>query len=343
VHSFDASADVIDLIGYAGIASFADVQAHMADDVAGNAVITLATGQSITLAGVSTSSLTVSNFQFDVTPTVTNSGTMVIGNGAMLPLSGTIDNSGTIILGSTGATTLLQLIQYGITLQGGGTVVLSDSSENAISGTLPSVVFTNVDNVISGAGQMGVGALTLINAGTILANGVNALVIDTGSNVITNRGTLEATGLGGLLIAGSIANDGVILAQGSSVTIGGNLSGDGHVQLAGSATVEFGGSSANAINLDADASGLIVFDTAATITGLITGLNADDRIDLKDVQFNAGTTMAYLDEGSGMGVLTISDGTHTASLHLSGNYQTGSFSLASNGHGGVLVTNDYFL
>src|SRR5207248_6218137 len=78
VHSCDASADTIDLIGYAGFTSFADVAANMADDAAGNAVITLGDGQSITLEGVSASALTAANFLFDVTPVVTNAGTMTI-------------------------------------------------------------------------------------------------------------------------------------------------------------------------------------------------------------------------------------------------------------------------
>jgi len=179
VHSFDASADKMDLIGYAGVSSFADVQAHMADDTSGNAVITLASGQSITLEGVSASSLTAANFEFNATPVMTNRGTMVIGDGAMLPLSGTIDNSGTISLAGNSATTVLELIQNGITLQGGGHVVMSDSSSNEIVGSLPSVTFTNVDNVISGAGNIGGGSLTLTNGGTINADGTNALLIDT--------------------------------------------------------------------------------------------------------------------------------------------------------------------
>jgi hypothetical protein len=265
---------------------------------------------------------------------------MTIGNGAMLPLSGTITNSGTISLGSTGSETLLQLIQYGITLQGGGHVVLSDNPENIISGSLPSVTFTNVDNTISGAGRLGGGSLTMTNAGTIIANGINALVIDTGSNVVTNSGTLEATGLGGLVIAGSIASNGLILAQGSGVMIGGNLSGTGHVELSGASTVEFGGSSANAIDLDADASGLIIFDTAGTFSGAISGLNADDRIDLRGLGFGANSTLNYLNQGSG-GLLTISDGVHSVQLHFVGTYSSSDFALSSDGHGGVLLTNTY--
>jgi hypothetical protein len=64
----------------------------------------------------------------------------------------------------------------------------------SIGGTDPRVVFTNVDNIIAGAGQLGEGQMTLVNGGTIDASGINALVLDTESNVISNSGTPEATG-----------------------------------------------------------------------------------------------------------------------------------------------------
>jgi hypothetical protein len=257
----------------------------------------------------------------------------------VLPLSGTIANSGTINLSSAGATTVLQLIQNGITLQGGGQVILSDNSGNVISGTLPSVTLTNADNAMLGAGNLGGGSLTLINGGTITANGVNALVIDTGSNVVANSGTIAATGLGGLQILGSIANYGLLFANGSSILIGGDVSGSGHVELNGSATVEFGGLSSNAITLDAGATGVIVFDHSVGFSGTISGLNADDQLDLRDVQFGANTTLSYAADGSGGGVLTISDGVHSTQLHLIGAYQASDFNLASDGKGGVLLTN----
>ena len=128
IYSFDAASDQIDLIGYADFTGFGDIQAHMANDAAGNAVITLADGQSITLNGVDAASLTASDFVFDQTPVTENAGHMVISDGAILPLSGIIDNTGTIELNSTGSETDLELIEHGITLQGHGQVVLSDSS-----------------------------------------------------------------------------------------------------------------------------------------------------------------------------------------------------------------------
>ena len=42
VHDLDASHDKIDLIGFNGFSSFADVQAHLTSDRAGNAMIALA-------------------------------------------------------------------------------------------------------------------------------------------------------------------------------------------------------------------------------------------------------------------------------------------------------------
>ena len=153
-----------------GLTTSNDVQRHLSEDGASNAVITLADGQSITLFDVPGSSLSASNFVFDHTPALINTGTLTINDGAVLPLSGIITNTGTIALDSTGNETHLELIQNGITLQGGGQVVLSDSDENLISGTVPSVTLTNMDNTISGAGQLGAGQMTLINNGTIICH-----------------------------------------------------------------------------------------------------------------------------------------------------------------------------
>jgi len=57
-----------------------------------------------------------------------------------------------------------------------------------MSGTLYSVTLTNADNTISGAGHLGGGVMVLVNEGTIIATGTNALDIDTGTNAVTNTG-----------------------------------------------------------------------------------------------------------------------------------------------------------
>ena len=49
IYNFGATSDKIDLIGFSNIASFADIQGNIADDANGNAVITIAANETITL------------------------------------------------------------------------------------------------------------------------------------------------------------------------------------------------------------------------------------------------------------------------------------------------------
>src|SRR4029079_16651702 len=128
-----------------------------------------------------------------------------------------------------------EIVQHGLTLSGGGTVTLSDNAANVIFGSADSVTLTNVDNTISGAGQFGEGHLTLVNKGTIIADGSNALVIDTGDHAVVNTGTLEATGTGGLDVHSDIVNDGLLWANGGNLDLEGNVSGNGTVHLSGHA------------------------------------------------------------------------------------------------------------
>jgi hypothetical protein len=339
VHNFDVTADKIDLIGFAGISGFNDVQAHLGSNTNGDAVITLADGQTITLLGVNAASLTADDFVFDLTPVTENAGTMIISDGAMLPLSGIINNTGTIELNSAGSETDLELIQHGITLQGGGQVILSDSSGNVIAGTDASVTLTNVDNTISGSGQLGGGSMTLVNEGTIDATGINALVIDTSSNAITNSGTLEASGSGGLVVHGDILNSGLLWADGGNITVDGSVTGDGSVEISGLATLDFGGLLSENVLFDATATGTLQLDQSALFTGAISGLNNDDVLDLGDIQFSGATTVSYAaNQDNSGGVLTVSDGTHTANISLSGQYSADGFHASADVGTGTLVS-----
>ncbi|RXT45864.1 hypothetical protein B5V01_13620, partial [Mesorhizobium erdmanii] len=338
VHSFDAAADQIDLVGYSGFQSFADVQAHMADDANGNAVITLGDGQSITLDGVHSSALGAGDFAFDQTPVVNNAGTMTIGDGALLPLSGTVNNSGTISMNSNGSETLLQVIQHGVTLEGGGQVVLSDSAFNIISGTGPDVTLINIDNTVSGAGQLGDGMLSLDNRGTIIASGTNALVIDTGGSVVANSGTLEATGSGGLIVAGGIANSGMLWANGGNIDIHGAVTGEGDAMIGNLSKLEFGAASSTDVTFGQNAAGTLELDDSFDFSGRIGGISNDDKLDLNDILFGTGTTVSYQASQDGSGTLTVTDGTHGAALHLLGSYDANGFKLADDGQGHTVVT-----
>ena len=85
-----------------------------------------------------------------------NTRTLTVADGTELALAGTIDNSGAIAVNGASAATAIG-INGNVTLDGGGQIDLSASNENYIfgNGTL-----TNIDNTISGSGDLGNGTLS---------------------------------------------------------------------------------------------------------------------------------------------------------------------------------------
>ncbi|WP_260432371.1 Ig-like domain-containing protein [Burkholderia sp. Bp9140] len=339
LHTFDLAADKIDLVGFTGIANFSDVQAHLADDANGNAVLTLGDGATITVTGIHSADLTSNNFVFDQEPVVQNAGIMTVNDGAMLPIGGTVENTGTIALGSTGDITRFEILAKSATLEGGGHVTLSDDSHNVVFGSTPDATLVNVDNTIAGAGQLGAGQLTVVNEGTIVADGANALVIDTGTHAVANAGTLEATGSGGLVIESAVTNTGNLWANNGNLTIHGDVTGAGSATISGAATLEFGGASAENTTFADGAAGTLKLDQSAGFTGTVSGFGAGDALDLTDVLFGDHTTLSFTanDAGTG-GTLTVSDGTHTAQVALQVNLSGGSFQLAHDQGSGTVIT-----
>jgi hypothetical protein len=61
-------------------------------------------------------------------------------------------------------------------------------------------------------------------------------------------------------------------------------------------------------------------------------------VDLADIALgSSGPTLGY--SGNTLsGVLTVSDGSHVATLNMIGNYVLGSFKTNTDGHGGTLLT-----
>jgi hypothetical protein len=264
---------------------------------------------------------------------------MVISDGAILPLSGTIHNTGTISLNSTGDETDLQLIEHGITLEGHGQIILSDSSQNVISGTVSDVTLTNVDNTISGAGHLGNGVMALVNEGTIIATGTNSLDIDTGTNIVTNSGTIEATGTGGLAIHSDIINTGVLWANGGNLTVDGNVSGNGSAMISGSATLEFVGASTENVSFAAGSTGTLTLDHAFDFSGIVSGLSPGNHLDLLDFNFANGTTLNYAANADGTGgTLSVTDGAHTANITLLGQYDPAGFQTEADKAMGTLIS-----
>jgi hypothetical protein len=165
------------------------------------------------------------------------------------------------------------------------------------------------------------------------------LVIDTGGSVVINSGALAATGSGGLVVAGGVANSGMIEADGGNVVIHGQVTGDGDATIGNLSKLEFGAASSTDVTFAQNAAGTLELDDSFDYSGRISGITNDDKLDLNDILFGVGTTVAYQasQDGSG-GTLTVSDGAHNATLHLLGTYDANGFKLADDGQGHAVVT-----
>ncbi|KAB0506095.1 type I secretion C-terminal target domain-containing protein [Pseudomonas lini] len=339
IYSFDATADKIDLIGFAGIAGFADLS--ITNDANGNALVSISSGQSVTLKGVDAADLSEANFQFDVDPVMTNAGTLTIADGAIMPFGGSIQNSGTIELGSNGSETSLEILFRGATLTGGGQVQLSDNAQNVIFGGSADTVLTNVDNRISGAGQLGAGQMVLVNAGLILASGLNSLVLDTGTHTITNSGVLESTGAGGMTVASAVDNSGHLWANGGDMRLLADVMGNGSATIDGDATLTFSGAAHGSVAFHGEGAGTLVIaqaEAAGSLVGIL-GLESDDMLTFGDLAFGANTQLTYSANASGAGgLLTVDDGVHRAEVNLLGHYTVDDFQATDGGEAGTQVS-----
>jgi hypothetical protein len=254
---------------------------------------------------------------------------------ATVTLSGTINNASAVSVSSPSVI----IAAAGVSLTGAGSVNLSNLATNKISGASAATTLTNVSNKITGAGLLGNGVMTLVNdaAGTINGNAATALTIDTGAAVIVNAGLIEATGAGGVTITGAVNNTGTLTASGGNLTVQGAVTGAGIVNVS-AGTADFASTFSQNVTFTGT-TGVLELANSQGYAGSITGFakTPTTTLDLGDIAFVSGTTKASFSGTTASGVLTVTDGTHTANIKLTGNYTTSAFTVSSDGHGGADV------
>ena len=93
------------------------------------------------------------------------------------------------------------------------------------------------------------------------------------------------------------------------------------------------------MKLDAGATGTIVLHDSFDFSGVVSGFNSDDHIDLLDVAFAPGTSVNYAanQEGTG-GTLTVTDGIHIANVALLGQYSADGFTAEADATSHTLLS-----
>jgi hypothetical protein len=275
------------------------------------------------------------------TKAVTNKGVLNINNNTALTLQGSIVNStsGTIALNSGGNFTDLIVDVTGATLSGGGHVTMSNNGNNRIYGNTAATVLTNVDNIISGGGQLGAAQLTLVNQtkGVIDGTTPTTLTVDTGANTITNAGTIQADAGGATTVNSAVKNTGTLEANGGTLTLNGAVTGSGKAVIT-AGTLDITNVNAAESVTFTGATGTLELIHAQTYTGSVTGFTTTTgtALDLRDIVFDGSTTATYSGTATS-GTLTVKHATQVATIAMVGNYLSSTFTVGNDGAGGTIV------
>jgi hypothetical protein len=154
----------------------------------------------------------------------------------------------------------------------------------------------------------------------------------TGKGTILAGQTLLAAGT---LTTSSLANAGVIETLGGTITVNGAVTSSGVAVISG-----------GLLDLTSSFTQTVTFVTSGTLelaqsqsyTGNIVTFSKTGNtfLDLLDIGFVSSSEAMYSGTKTS-GILTVSDGTHTALIAFKGNYLGSTFVCSSDGHGGVLI------
>jgi hypothetical protein len=175
-----------------------------------NGLIEALDGSRVTLSG----GATVSGGMFATTGT----GALQVVAGDSAILAGTITNDGTVQVHGYYATSLN--ISGATTMTGNGIVRMSDYASRMGGADAGAALTNDVNHTIAGSGQLGNGTMGITNKGTILGDQFHALVVNPGSNGLTNLGVLRAATGGTLEMATSqFESAGTVAAEGGGIVV----------------------------------------------------------------------------------------------------------------------------
>jgi autotransporter passenger strand-loop-strand repeat protein len=238
----------------------------------------------------------------------------------------------------------------GTILDGGNMVVHgSDISTtiNAASATLYDFGLDKGTTISAGREFVesgGVASGTIVSAGmlAVLSGGTaNGTALDNGTVQVLSGGVVDgATVSGGAMLVQGTTNattvDGGREIVGFGATANSTVIGDGTLEIGNGGAV--GG--ATPVTFTSGGDGTLRIDASASFQphfGPIAGFAGQDKIDLSDIAFGNNTTLGYQGNNTS-GILTVGNGVGAAHLLMLGQYTAANFAIASDGHGGTLVT-----
>jgi hypothetical protein len=269
---------------------------------------------------------------------ITIEGAIRVLAGVALTLDGAIVNSGKINTFGGAHATKLVLGADGVTLTGGGQVNTKANVNNIIIGAAAGDTLTNVDNRIAGAGNIGDKSMVLVNQakGTILGNSAVTLTLDTGTSTIANAGLIESASTGQVVVRSAVANTGSLFAASGTLTLDGVVTGTGGAKIK-TGVLNLAAKFGEAVTFLSGATGQLRLTDFTQFSGQVAGFSHTGANSIDLAGFTLSGAKASYAGTTASGTLTVTNGTQTAKVHLTGDYTAATFTLANDGHSGVLV------
>ena len=230
-----------------------------------------------------------------------------------------------------------------------GKVTLSDAGstlkgrELAVGGTAAK---------IGGSGSLSIGAgsiasfatATIWSTGKLSDAGTLTLAGAIGGNgalTIASGGALDVAGTGTKTISVGLIDSGAVEIEAGKAEIERAVTGTGAFTVDAKAVLQFGGGVAKGLSIDfAGTKGgeLLLLDSRQFAGGIHGfGGKSTDEIDLRDISVSSGKFTLRYAGNTKSGVLKVSDGSHTASLTMFGDYTKASFHASTDHAGGTLI------
>jgi len=208
---------------------------------------------------------------------------------------------------NAGINTTSLILQSSTTINGVGSITMSNSLNNVLRNSAAAEVFSLGGSAsIIGAGRLVNNIGGMINNGTIIADQANQLVIDTNGAGFVQSGILRATGTGGIFIQNTPTftnTNGIDIETGSKLDVFASTIVGGEINIDPSASVTFRANT----NLDGlTINGDVTHNNADTVN-LFNGLTLNGQWNM-----NAGvntTSLVFHDSSTltGVGTLNLSD------------------------------------
>jgi autotransporter passenger strand-loop-strand repeat protein len=174
--------------------------------------------------------------------------------------------------------------------------------------------------------------MLLGGAAQVVFGSAAGTTVDGGAQTVVSGATASGTTVssGGFLYDAGTASGTTLDGGNLEVFSGGAI--NGATISGGLLELQSGGTAGNS-SITFTGGGTLKLDATGAFGFLVAGFAVPDVIDLSDINF-ASAAKEYVGNASS-GTLTVSDGTHSASVLLLGNYSLASFNLGAESGGGT--------